>query len=124
MTTTPPPPPPPRIVRVLVVDDQPLMRSGFSMMLSAEEDIEVVGDAADGAAAIEACRQLRPDVVLMDVQMPGMDGRQTTEAIRQWESSHGQAALPIIALTAHALANEKRALLQTGMDDYLTKPIT
>lgn len=69
------------VLRVLVVDDQPLMRSGFSMMLSAEEDIEVIGDAADGAAAIEACRELRPDVVLMDVQMPGMDGIEATGRI-------------------------------------------
>ena len=71
----------PEVLRVLVVDDQPLMRSGFSMMLGAEDDIEVVGDASDGAAAIEACRTLRPDVVLMDVQMPGMDGIEATSQI-------------------------------------------
>jgi two-component system sensor histidine kinase BarA len=56
--------------------------------------------------------------------MPGMDGRQTTEAIRHWEHTSGSTPLPIIALTAHALANEKRSLLQSGMDDYLTKPIS
>jgi two-component system sensor histidine kinase BarA len=56
--------------------------------------------------------------------MPGMDGRQSTETIRQWESERHCTPLPIVALTAHAMANEKRALLQSGMDDYLTKPIS
>jgi two-component system sensor histidine kinase BarA len=59
----------------------------------------------------------------MDVQMPGMDGLKTTEAIRAWETGQARAQTPIVALTAHALANERRALLQGGMDDYLTKPI-
>lgn len=95
MTTTPPTNPSPGgdadsgepasdgsgVLRVLVVDDQALMRSGFSMMLGAEDDIEVIGDAADGASAIDACRELRPDVVLMDVQMPGMDGIAATSRI-------------------------------------------
>ena len=62
--------------------------------------------------------------MLMDVQMPGMDGRETTEVLRQWEAERQSTPLPIVALTAHAMANEKRALLQSGMDDYLTKPIS
>ncbi|MGV8488915.1 response regulator, partial [Pseudomonas aeruginosa] len=58
-----------------------------------------------------------------DVQMPGMDGRQATEAIRRGEAEREVSPLPVIALTAHSLSNEKRALLQAGMEDYLTKPI-
>ncbi len=76
-----------------------------------------------GYAAIDAVKHGNFDLVFMDVQMPGMDGREATEAIRYWENEQGHSATPIIALTAHALANEKRALLQSGMDDYLTKPI-
>lgn len=77
-----------------------------------------------GYAAVKAVQTESFDLVLMDVQMPGMDGRQSTETIRQWESERHCTPLPIVALTAHAMANEKRALLQSGMDDYLTKPIS
>lgn len=69
------------MIRVLLVDDQRLVRSGFAMILSVAEGIEVVGEAADGAAAVAATRALRPDVVLMDVQMPGQDGIAATREI-------------------------------------------
>lgn len=73
--------PRPPATRVVVVDDQRLVRSSFAMMLSVEDDIEVVGDAADGAQAVELVRRERPDLVLMDVQMPVMDGIAATEQI-------------------------------------------
>jgi len=68
-------------LRVLLVDDQVLVRSGFRMILSVEPDIEVVGEAGDGAEALAQARALSPDVVLMDVQMPRMDGIQATAAV-------------------------------------------
>ena len=67
--------------RVLIVDDQHLVRSGFTMMLSVEDDIDVVGDVANGELGVAAARELRPDVILMDVQMPVMDGIEATRAI-------------------------------------------
>ncbi|PYC27333.1 hybrid sensor histidine kinase/response regulator [Aquipseudomonas alcaligenes] len=110
-----------RAPRLLCVDDNP---ANLLLVRTLLGDMGAEVTAVDsGYAAIEAVQQQSFDLVFMDVQMPGMDGRQATEAIRQWEQERERSPLPIVALTAHALANEKRALLQGGMDDYLTKPI-
>lgn len=108
--------------RVLCVDDNP---ANLLLVQTLLEDMGAKVLAVDsGYAAVKAVQNEAFDLVMMDVQMPGMDGRQSTEAIRQWESERNCTPLPVIALTAHAMANEKRALLQSGMDDYLTKPIS
>lgn len=111
-----------RAPRVLCVDDNP---ANLLLVQTLLEDMGArVLAVESGYAAVKAVQSESFDLVLMDVQMPGMDGRQTTETIRQWESERHCTPLPIVALTAHAMANEKRALLQSGMDDYLTKPIS
>ena len=69
------------MIRVLIVDDQPLMRTGFRMILDAEPDIEVVGEAADGREAVALARRVEPDVVLMDIRMPNLDGIAATREI-------------------------------------------
>ncbi|MDM8349420.1 response regulator [Pseudomonas sp. sp1636] len=108
--------------RVLCVDDNP---ANLLLVQTLLDDMGAqVSTANSGYEALEKAQQESFELILMDVQMPGMDGRQTTEAIRQHESEHNLPPVPIVALTAHALANEKRALLQSGLDDYLTKPIS
>ncbi|MDE2484201.1 MAG: response regulator [candidate division NC10 bacterium] len=79
--------------------------------------------AGNGIAAVNAVRQARYDLILMDVQMPEMDGFEATQAIRAWEREHNVGRAPIIAMTAHAIAGYREQCLQQGMDDYLTKPL-
>jgi DNA-binding NarL/FixJ family response regulator len=104
-------------IGVLIVDDQPLLRAGFRMILSAEPDIVVVGEAGDGRAAVDAAHRVTPDVVLMDVRMPGMDG---IEATRQLTSGSGVRPRVLI-LTTFDLDEYIVEALRAGAAGFLLK---
>ncbi|MBU2664686.1 response regulator transcription factor [Actinoplanes bogorensis] len=106
------------MIRVLIADDQALMRAGFRALLEAEDDLEVVGEAADGNAAVRQCRLLRPDVVLMDVQMPGLDG---IEATRRIAAEPGLNAVRVLILTNYGLDEYVFAALRAGASGFLLK---
>jgi DNA-binding NarL/FixJ family response regulator len=108
-------------VRVLVVDDQALVRAGFRMILEAQPDIAVVGEAPDGEAAVRLARRLRPDVLLMDIRMPGMDGLEATR--RVLEPANAEAPR-IIILTTFDLDEYVYAALQSGACGFLLKDVT
>ncbi len=103
-------------IRVLLVDDQALMRMGFAMVLDAEEDLDVVGEAGDGAAALSQVRALSPDVVLMDVRMPGMNGIDATKRI---VAEHPEVR--VLVLTTFDLDEYAFAALRAGASGFLLK---
>ena len=105
-------------IRVLLVDDQPLLRTGFRMILSAEPDLQVVGEAADGAAAVEIAGRLRPDVILMDIRMPGMDG---IEATRRLAGPGVEDPARVLILTTFGLDEYVVEALRAGASGFLLK---
>jgi len=104
--------------RVVLVDDQPLLRTGFRMILSAEPDLLVVGEAGDGASAVELARRLRPDVVLMDIRMPGMDGIQATRALA---GPGVEDPIKVLMLTTFGLDEYVVESLRAGASGFLLK---
>lgn len=105
-------------VRVLVADDQPIVRTGLTMLLDAQPDIEVVGVAADGREAVRLARQLRPDVGLFDIRMPLMDG---IEATRLLAGPDVDDPLPIVIITTFDLDEHVHAALRAGARGFLLK---
>ncbi|MDR1265975.1 MAG: response regulator transcription factor [Propionibacteriaceae bacterium] len=105
-------------IRVLLVDDQSLMRMGFAMVLRAEPDIKVVGEAADGRTALAQAAALKPDVVLMDVRMPGMDGIEATRRLVE-----RAPAAKVIVLTTFDLDEYAFGALKAGASGFLLKDV-
>ena len=105
------------MIRVLIVDDQSLVRAGFRMILESEEDVEVVGEAADGLEALAAVAELEPDVILMDVRMPNVDGLEATRRLLE-----GKAEGPrVLILTTFDLDEYVYEALRVGASGFLLK---
>jgi DNA-binding NarL/FixJ family response regulator len=104
---------------VLIVDDQALVRAGFRMILDAEEDIEVAGEAADGVEAVEAAQRLRPDVILMDVRMPRMDGIEATRRLL----SDASIDTKVVMLTTFDMDEYVYDALRAGASGFLLKDV-
>src|SRR5579859_5636122 len=107
-------------IRVLLVDDQPLLRTGFRMILEAESDIAVVGEAGDGQQALDQVRALQPDVVLMDIRMPRMDG---VEATRRIAGPGRDGPAKVLVLTTFDLDEYVVEALRAGASGFLLKDV-
>lgn len=105
-------------IRVMIVDDHAMVRSGLRLFLSSHDDLEIVAEAGDGQEAIELCPQARPDVILMDIVMPGVDGPTATARIRR-DLPHIQ----VIALTSFLEEDLVRDALKSGAISYLLKDV-
>jgi DNA-binding NarL/FixJ family response regulator len=105
------------VIRVLIVDDQSLVRAGFRMILEAEEGVEVVGEASDGAQALEAAAETKPDVILMDVRMPNVDGLEATRRLLDGKEEGPR----VLILTTFDLDEYVYEALRVGASGFLLK---
>lgn len=106
------------MIRVLLADDQALVRAGFASLLDAQGDIEVAGEASDGEEAVRLARQLTPDVVLMDIRMPGLDGLQAT---RQIAGDERLGSVRVVILTTFELDEYVFEAVRAGASGFLVK---
>jgi CheY-like chemotaxis protein/two-component sensor histidine kinase len=105
-----------RVIRVLLVDDHAMVREGLRSVLDAYADVEVVGEAADGEEAIRLAQSLQPEIIVMDVNMPGIDGIEATRQLR-----HEQPTIAVVGLSVHNNPQVERAMREAGAAGFLTK---
>jgi len=110
-------------IRVLIADDQALVRAGFRMILDAEEDLEIVGEATNGLEAVERAARLRPDVVLMDIRMPELDGIEATRRITGRDGADGPGDVRVLMLTTFDLNEYVYEALRAGASGFLLKDV-
>jgi DNA-binding NarL/FixJ family response regulator len=110
------------MIRILIADDQALVRAGFKMILDAEDDLEVVGEAADGLRAVEAARTTKPDVVLMDIRMPELDGIEATRRVVELTRPDGTSPR-VLMLTTFDLNEYVYEALRAGASGFLLKDV-
>ncbi|MWJ27774.1 UvrY/SirA/GacA family response regulator transcription factor [Halomonas sp. ZH2S] len=104
------------MINVLIADDHHLVRTSIAHLLNSESDIKIVGEAQDGETAVSRARQLRPDIVLMDIRMPGIGGLEATRRIQR-----GMQDIKVLILTAHMEDSVARRLLEAGAAGFLSK---
>src|SRR5947209_5770768 len=106
----------PKKIRILLADDHPVVRQGFRLILSAHSDMEIVGEAGDGRQAVEMAERLKPDIVVMDVAMPGLNGIEATRRLLELVP-HTR----VLALSMHKDSVYVREILRAGAKGYLLK---
>ncbi|MBW8806048.1 MAG: response regulator transcription factor [Catenulisporales bacterium] len=119
-----PPPPPPPPIRIVIADDHHVVRTGFAALLATQPDFVVVGTASDGEETVRLCREAAPDVVLMDVRMPGTDGIEATRRVMEEARSRGAGGPRILILTTFDLDQYVYDALSAGASGFLLKDAT
>ena len=106
------------MIRLILCDDQAIVTEGLQVILGAVSDFEIVATAHDGAEAVDLVAEHQPDIVLMDLQLPGINGYDATRVIKKTRPD-----LPVILVTANAIEKEKMKSEEAGCDGFITKPI-